>query len=90
MRKWFWLLACVTANAEAQSVVIGKRLIGRGDGVERVREAAGEPDRLDRIGAEAGAPPMQIWTYERRGRKVTVWIVDDRVVRVDEAPAEGA
>ncbi len=84
MRRLIWLLVVLAADAQAQSVLIGKRLIGRGDAVERVREAGGEPDRIDRIEADAGAPPMQIWTYERRGRQVTVWIVEGRVASVDE------
>ncbi len=89
MRGWIWLLVVLAVDVQAQSVLIGKRLIGRGDAVERVREAGGEPDRIDRIEADAGAPPMQIWTYQRRGRQVTVWIVDGRVASVDESGRGG-
>lgn len=72
-------------QAMAQGVLIGKRLISRGDEVARVREAGGEPERIDRIDAGAGAPPMQIWSYLRRGRTVTLWIVDGRVAKVEES-----
>ena len=84
------MLACVAGSVQAQSVFIGKRLIGRGDSIERVREAGGEPKRIDRIEADGDAPPMQIWTYERRGRQVTVWIVEGRVASIGEsARADG-
>jgi len=90
MRRWIGLLLLIAVEAQAQSVLVGKRLIGRGDAVERVREAGGEPDRIDRIEAAAGSPPMQIWTYERRGRQVTVWIVEGRVASIGEsARADG-
>ena len=72
-------------QATAQSALIGKRLIAKGDDVARVRAAGGVPDRIDRIEADAGAPPMQIWSYERRGRTVTLWIVGERVAKVEES-----
>ena len=69
----------------AQSALVGKRLIGKGDDVARVRAAGGEPDRIDRIEVDAGAPSMQIWSYTRRGRTVTLWIVGERVAKVEES-----
>ncbi|MBN8480274.1 MAG: hypothetical protein J0L88_01650 [Xanthomonadales bacterium] len=88
MRRWIGVLALLAVDVQAQSALLGKRLIARGDAIERVREAGGEPDRIDRIDAGGGSPPMQIWTYDRRGRRLTVWIVAERVVRVDETTRE--
>jgi hypothetical protein len=89
IRRWILFIAGVLAAspAMAQSALVGKRLIAKGDDVERVRDAGGEPDRIDRIEADAGEPPMQIWSYARRGRTVTLWIVGERVVKVVESIA---
>jgi len=79
---------------QAQSVMFGKRLIGKGDHVTLVREAAGMPDKLDRIEGDDSTPAMEIWTYTRDQREVTVWIVAGKVVKVAEkalpAPGRGA
>lgn len=77
------LLAC-TAGAQAQSVMFGKRLIGKGDTVSEVRDAAGSPDRLDRIDGDDSTPTMEIWTWRDDAREVTLWIVDGKVVKAQE------
>jgi hypothetical protein len=82
------------AGVHAQSVMFGKRLIGKGDRVSLVREVAGMPDKLDRIDGDDSTPAMEIWTYTREQREVTVWIVSGKVVKIAEktlaAPAATA
>ena len=75
-------MVLAAGNAHAQSALIGKKLISRGDSIERVRDVGGKPDRLDRIEGDAKTPPIEIWTYQRRNRTITVWVVDDKVVQV--------
>jgi hypothetical protein len=76
--------ALAGAGVRAQSVMFGKRLIGKGDRVSLVREVAGMPDKLDRIDGDDSTPAMEIWTYTREQREVTVWIVSGKVVKVAE------
>ena len=81
-----------SAGTHAQSVMFGKRLIGKGDQASQVRDAAGMPDKIDRIDGDDSTPAMEIWTYTRDQREVTVWIVSGKVVKVAEKtlPASGA
>ncbi len=82
-------LACAT-GVRAQSVMFGKRLIGKGDATAVVREVAGAPDRLDRIDGDDSTPTMEIWTYHDAAREVTLWIVAGKVVKVQEKAAVAA
>ena len=78
------LFACGPVSADfVPSVLFGRSLLKRGDSAEQAREVAGAPRRVERID-EDGGKPMEIWTYERGGREVTLWIVDGRVVQIDE------
>lgn len=77
------LLAPIAANA---SVLLGNRLISKGDEPRRVRDAAGEPDRVDRLPADH----MEIWNYRKGNRRVTVWFVDGKVVQAQEAEPDDA
>lgn len=86
-RQWVWMFVLIAGCANAQSALVGKRLIARGDPVERVRDAGGAPDRVDRIDGADDAPPMEIWTYRRRDRTITLWVVDERVVQVSDQAA---
>jgi len=100
--KRLLLLALLTAagTATADSVLLGKNLIGKGASSASAREAGGEPAQLDRIEGDDSSPPMEIWTYRQEGRNVTLWIVADTVVKAAEerraaastvqAPAGGA
>ncbi len=87
IRQWVWALLLASGCANAQSALVGKKLISRGDPVERVRDAGGAPDRLDRIDGADHSPPMEIWTYRRRDRTITLWVVDERVVQVEDKAA---
>ncbi len=82
------VLAAAAGTVDAQSALLGKRLVAKGDEVGKVREAGGEPDRIDRIAADDTSPAMEIWTYTRKGRVITVWIVSGRVVQVEDRRAE--
>lgn len=88
------VLLAFAGGVRAQSVMFGKRLIGKGDQAAQVRDAAGVPDRIDRIDGDDSTPAMEIWTYARDQREVTVWIVAGKVVKVAEkslpAPGGGA
>ena len=81
------VLAAVLAfgtGAQAQSVMFGKRLIDKSDQASQVRDAAGAPGKVDRIDGDDSTPAMEIWTYTRDQREVTVWIVSGKVVKVAE------
>ena len=84
------LLTLLLADiAGAQSALVGKRLISVGDSATRARDAAGDPDRLDKIPGDEAQPPMEIWTYQRKGRVITLWLVQDKVVQVEDKRAAG-
>lgn len=78
------LLVLAAASAQAQSVLFGKRLVGKGDRAEDVREVAGNPDRVDRIDDDPSTPAMEIWTYRQKEREVTLWLVGGKVVQVEQ------
>ncbi|MBK7011809.1 MAG: hypothetical protein IPH43_03370 [Xanthomonadales bacterium] len=82
--RWLWILLLAAGNVQAQSALVGKKLISRGDSIDRVRDAGGKPDRLDRIDGDGETPPMQIWTYQRRDRTITLWVVEEKVVQVKD------
>lgn len=82
------LLFCVEAHA--QGVMVGRRLVGKGDAAAILRDAAGAPDRLDRIDGDATTPAMEIWTYRREGRETTAWLVAGRIVKVTQEPVAAA
>ena len=84
--RLMWILLLVAGSVQAQSALVGKKLIARGDSIERVREAGGVPDRIDRINGDAVSPPMEIWTYERRDRTITLWVIDSKIVQVEDEP----
>lgn len=85
MRSALFLLLLLTVDAAAaQSALVGKRLISVGDSALRARDAAGDPDKLDKIPGDGAQAPMEIWTYQRRGRVITLWLVDDKVVQVED------
>ena len=83
--RLMWIFVLIAGSVQAQSALVGRKLISRGDSIERVREAGGVPDRIDRIEGDASSPPMEIWTYERRDRTITLWVVDRRIVQVEDA-----
>lgn len=85
---WILLLLLVCEAAGAQSALLGKRLIAVGQDVASVREAGGEPERLDKIPGDENQPAMEIWTYQRKGRQITVWLVGDKVVQIEDKRAE--
>ena len=87
-----WKMAVVLAlvlgaQAQAQSVMFGKRLIGKGDQASVVRDVAGTPDQLDRIDGDDSTPAMEIWTFRRDGREVTLWVVSGKIVKAQEKAA---
>ena len=82
-----WVLVLLAGSANAQSALVGKKLIARGDPIGRVRDAGGVPDRLDRIEGGDHAPPIEIWTYARRDRTITLWVVDETVVQIEDKAA---
>jgi hypothetical protein len=74
--------------AQAQSVLLGKKLIGKGDDVARARDAAGEPSKMDRIDGDDSSPAMEIWTYRRDDRVITLWVVGGKIVKATEETAK--
>jgi len=78
------VLLLVCGAAQAQSAMFGKRLVSKGDDINRVRDIAGSPDKLDRIPADQYSPAMEIWTYRRKGSTVALWIVGGKVVQAQE------
>jgi hypothetical protein len=49
-----------------------------------VLDIAGPANKVDKRPADEYSPPMEIWTYNRKGDQVTLWIVGAKVV-----PAQG-
>lgn len=84
---WIAMILFMAGTVHAQSALVGKRLISRGDDAARVRSAGGKPDRLEHIEGDTQSPAMEVWTYERRGGTVSVWLVDGKVVQVQEHQA---
>jgi hypothetical protein len=87
---WILILLLICTAASAQSALLGKRLIAVGEDAARVREAGGEPERVDKIPGEENQAPMEIWTYTRKGRQITVWLVNDKVVQLEDKRAEAS
>lgn len=82
------LILFAVSTVQAQSALIGKRLVSRGDDVERLRGVGIKPDRLDRIDADEHSPAMEVWTYIHGARSIVVWLVDGKVVQVHEQTVE--
>lgn len=78
------ILIAAAGAANADSVLLGKTLIGKGASSAQARTAGGEPVRLDRIDGDETSPAMEIWTYRLEGRSVTLWLVADKVVKASE------
>ena len=83
-----FLLLFAAEAAWAQSALLGKKLISVGEEAGRVRDAAGEPDKLDKIPGDESSPPMEIWTYQRKGRQITLWVVAEKVVQLEDKRME--
>jgi hypothetical protein len=81
-------LAFAAGTCSAQSVMFGKRLVSQGDDVNRVRQVAGPPDKVDKIPGDSNSPPMEIWTYRRKENVIVLFVVDEKVVHTQEKPAE--
>ena len=78
------LLATATAATASDNVLLGRRLIGKGDSAATAREAGGEPAQLDHIDGDDSSPAMEIWTYRSDDKTVTLWLVADKVVKTLE------
>lgn len=78
------LLAMATTATASDNVLLGRRLIGKGDSAAVAREAGGEPQQLDRIDGDDSSPAMEIWTYRSDDKTVTLWLVADKVVKTLE------
>lgn len=85
MKRLLLLILLAAAGvAHADSVLLGKTLIGKGASSAQAREAGGEPAQLDRIDGDESSPAMEIWTYRLDSRSVTLWLVADKVVKASE------
>jgi hypothetical protein len=73
----------------AQNALFGKRMLSNGDDSGHIRDVAGAPDRVDTVPAEPDAPGMEIWTYKSRERVVTIFIVADKIVQIQEKKLDG-
>jgi hypothetical protein len=82
------LIMLAATSAQAQSALIGKRLISRGDDVSRLRSIGIRPVKLDQIDADEHSPAMEVWTYVQGARSIAVWLVNGKVVQVQEQAAE--
>lgn len=83
------LLAC-SGPCSAESVLVGKKLISDGDSIGKLRDAAGSPDKVDKIPGDGASPAMEIWTYKRKDSVITVFIVDSKVVHSQAKQATNA
>jgi hypothetical protein len=78
------LMSLLPLAASAQSVLLGRTLVGKGESATAIRAAAGDPARLDRIDGDETSPAMEIWTYRLADKVVSLWIVDGKVVQASE------
>jgi hypothetical protein len=85
----FLLLLLLSGSLCAQSALFGKRMLSKGDDTAHIREIAGAPDRVDTIAPESDAPGMEIWTYKSKERVVTIFIVADKIVQIQEKKLDG-
>ncbi|TDR43999.1 hypothetical protein DFR29_106144 [Tahibacter aquaticus] len=78
--------------ASAETVLLGKNLIGKGASAVQARDAAGEPTQLDSIPGDESSPAMEIWTYRLDDKTITLWLVGDKVVKAleERKPATAA
>ncbi|WP_146151861.1 hypothetical protein [Ahniella affigens] len=81
-RALFAILICLSLDAHAESVLLGKKLIDKGDGADKVLSAGGKPDRKDLIPADEYSPAIEVWTYRQRDTELRVWLVDEKVVQI--------
>jgi hypothetical protein len=81
----FVLLGWAWVGADAQSVLIGDRLVSKGDAARYVRDIAGAPEKVDKIPQDEYSPAMEIWSYRRNDRAITLWVVADKVVQAQES-----
>lgn len=87
--KAVWLLVGLlfSLQVSAQSARFGSRMISVGDTLERVRDVAGSPEKVDAI--DPDNPALEVWTYNRKNRVIELWVSDGKVVRVDDRKADG-
>lgn len=92
-RAMFAVLMCLSLNVHAESVLLGKKLIGKGDSADKVLAAGGKPERKDTIAADEYSPAIEIWTYRQRKNDLRVWLVEGKVVQTQmldtEPPVDG-
>ena len=83
----FLALVFLAANADAGSVMFGRPLVSESDAIGSVRDAAGTPNKTNKMNTDDSSPAMEIWTYNRPESMVTIWIVDRNVVQLQEQQA---
>ncbi|MBK8286673.1 MAG: hypothetical protein IPK97_18430 [Ahniella sp.] len=92
-RAAFAALLCLSLNVHAESVLLGKKLIDKGDTADKVLAAGGKPERKDLIPADEYSPAIEIWTYRQRKADLRVWLVEGKVVQTQildpEPPVDG-
>lgn len=79
------LLLALPCTATAQSVLLGRTLVGKGDSAALVRTAGGEPAQIDVIPGDETTPDMEIWTYRPDGKVITLWLVGGKIVNAEES-----
>ena len=93
-RAAFATLMFLSFNVHAESVLLGKKLIDKGDSSDKVLAAGGQPERTDTIPADEYSPAIEIWTYRQRKADLRVWLVEGKVVQTQvldpEPPVEDA
>ncbi|PWK85903.1 DUF2845 domain-containing protein [Fulvimonas soli] len=88
MRRLLCILLLLPAFAAAADTLrVGDRLLVSGDSTARVEELLGRPShRSHRTAARHGRSGQsgERWQYRRDGRTITLTIVDDRVVGIEQ------
>lgn len=86
MRKiaLFVMLSVASFAALADTVAFGNRVLTDGDSASRVRQVAGEPDRIEQIQNEKGAVTGERWEYLLEHKTVVFLIVDGKVKSIAE------
>lgn len=78
------LAATVFAAHASETIRAGDKVVSVGDGVGKVTQAFGSPDRIEPIENDRGALRGERYVYVRDGKTVQITVVDSKVTKIDE------
>lgn len=87
MKRLVFSLVAVATSFGAQAgdtVRIGSKVISVGDGVGKVVQVAGNPDRTEPVENKFGAKQGERYEYFREGKTIQITIEQGKVVAIQE------